>query len=107
MASPSRPKLTAQQSEVAPSGQQDNLKVYLQSSNLHNSVSKSLSKLVSHDMLPSNPYASLVSTLRLEEIKPSLFEDSTVETQWLKSLLTGSVYGTYGVSGRRTPRKLR
>jgi len=91
---------------VAPSGLQDNLKAYLESSNLHKSVSLSLSKLVSHDKLPSNPFASLVSTLRLEEIKPSLFEDSTIEAKWLRSLLTGSVYGTYGVNGRRTPRKL-
>ena len=98
--------LTAQESEIAPSGQQDNLKSYLASSNLNKSVSLSLSKLVSESHLPSNPYASLVPTLRLEEIKPSLFEDSAKEARWLESLLSGSIYGTYGVNGRRTARKL-
>ncbi|GMH79981.1 hypothetical protein TL16_g08348 [Triparma laevis f. inornata] len=98
--------LKKQESEVSSlTGTHPELKSYLQSSGLTTSVSLALSKLASKNYLPSNPYSSLVPSLRLEEIKPSLFETPSAEAHWLKSLLDGSIYGTYNVNSRRTSRK--
>jgi len=97
--------LSAAEQGDKPHGVQDNLDSYLTTSSLKASVSQSVSALIQNPLLPSNPYSRIIPTLRLAEIRSSLFSTPLLEEAWLSNLEKGTHYGLFNVHSRRTPRK--
>lgn len=79
---------------------------YLESTGLPTAVNSCLKDLSSSSKLPSNPYSSILSSLRLQEIKGNLFTNPAHDKSWLDDLQDGKSYGIIDQKSAMTPRKI-